>query len=54
MVKSFRHGLRERPPERIDREDFPDNRKMDVGAGGSVGSCPQSSTPTVRCTAIGS
>ena len=36
---------------------FPDNCKMDVGAGGfggSVGSCQQSSTPTVMCMNIGS
>lgn len=36
---------------------FPDNCKMDVGAGGfggSLGSCQQSSTPTVMCMNIGS
>ena len=36
---------------------FPDNCKMDVGTGGfggSLGSCQQSSTPTVMCMTIGS
>ncbi len=37
---------------------FPDNCKTDMvgagGFGGSVGSCQQSSTPTVMCMNIGS